>query len=855
MVRIRELLGTISLAGLLYLPVNSQEIPKNFKPVGIIESKEDDKNNNGVQDNEEKVIKYNNSVYKYFRVYHKETKKQTYFIADKDYKLIRDTELYYHLFSVITINESAKKAKEQNFEKHLSEWASDYEKIKLGILTTDIAKKSMEELSKLEGLLINEHFFGGRKIPEALDHILVEGSDLIAKKRANDGFNEIINELAEGLAVENPKDIADYVLNNMQKITATKITAARKRLLIAKKRLEAYDPDKDFWSLTQAKEFVNDLVGGLEGITYAKAYLASLGRGGSLDFGAELIAENFAEGLTGASIDKIVANLTKNEPLQKIKSTIEESKTGLAKSLGKFYIALDPKQDPNLEALLLDENIVDEEFKVKDIKASSFNFRLEMAGKGNSLFKEDELKKIGDDYKLLAKLASETKNKKDDIAVQEAKIDIIKKLNNDLSRSGISENLKLKYQEIIRSINSDKNKLQAQDEKQALEDKVKNEEIKPSKTLEKGVEIEWSKKFDGTKRLGGYLANLPCGAIIGKDGSLYLAIKTSGDIRTSGKRLEERAWVLSIMKLDENGKSIWINQGGTLSYGDISIAMDKEDNIYTNEFIALVGTSMIKYDSNGKRIWKNTLTPDHYTEYGELTIDNSGHVCIIGLNKIGSIIEKYSKDGEKIWSRQFSEDTLDKIYDITTDKEDNIYVSGYTKNMGGGNKGGLDSLVAKYSKDGKKIWIKQFGTKEEDQANDIKIDKGGKLYITGSTSGDLKGINYGGGDAFLSKLDENGGVLWSRQIGTKVGDAGIESIIDKENNIYLLGHTSGTNYKSSGFIIKYNKDGDEIWTNNFEIEDGGKPSNIILDENTNLYVIGEAGQMPSKIFITKFKQK
>ena len=358
MVSIRELLGTIGLAGLLYLPLNSQETPKNFKPVGIVESKEEDKNNNGVQDSKEKVIDYNNSTYKYFRVYHNETKKQTYFIADKDYKLIKDRELYYHLFSVITINESAKNAKKQNFEKHLSEWASDYEKIRLGILTTDIAKKSMEGLSKLEGLLINEHFFGGRKIPEALDYVLVEGSDLIAKKRANDGFNEIIKELAEGLSVENPKDIADYVLNNMQKITVEKITAARKRLLIAKKRLDIYDPNKDFWSLTQAEEFVNDLVGGLEGITYAKAYLASLGKGGSLEIGAKLIAENFAEGLTGASIDKIVFNLTKNEHLQKIKGTIEESRTRLAKSLGNFYTALDPKQDPTLEVLLLDEKII-----------------------------------------------------------------------------------------------------------------------------------------------------------------------------------------------------------------------------------------------------------------------------------------------------------------------------------------------------------------------------------------------------------------------------------------------------------------------------------------------------------------
>lgn len=367
MVFIRNLLGTISLTGLLSLPLNAQEIPRNFNPVGHIISPEEDKNNNGVSDGAERTLSYNNSTYRYFRIYNKETKKQTLFIADKEYNLLTNPEEYYNLFSIITINELVRRAKNQNFEKHLDEWANDYNKINKYILTTEFAKKSVEALSELEGLLINKTFFGGARIPELLDYALVSGSDIIAKKRVNNEFNDIILELAEGLAAKNPKDIAEYVLNHLRDITSAKLTESRRKLLITRKKLEDYDLGKDSWSLRQSENFVNDLMNGLEGITYARAYLASLGDDNSLKVGATKVAKNFAEGLTGVSIDKISSDLNRNEQLQKIKNAIEKSRVALTKSLGGFYIALDPKQDPTLRYLLLEEKILIEDKLEKEI--------------------------------------------------------------------------------------------------------------------------------------------------------------------------------------------------------------------------------------------------------------------------------------------------------------------------------------------------------------------------------------------------------------------------------------------------------------------------------------------------------
>lgn len=872
MVSIRSLIGTIGLAGLLYLPLNSQEIPKNFKPVGIVESQEEDKNNNGVQDSEEKVIDYNNAVYKYFRVYHKETRKQTYFIADKNYDIIKDPELYYHLFSVITINESAKKAKKENLERSLNEWASDYKRINRWILGTDFTKKAIEELSELEGLLINKNFFGGTKIPEAIDYVLVEGSDLMAKKRVNDEFKGIIMELAEGLATENPKDIAKYVLNNMQNITAAKITEAGRRLLIARKKLEDYDPNKDFWSLPQAERFVNDLVEGLEGITYAKAYLASLGDGNSLEIGAKLIAENFASGLTGVSIDKIAANLNRNEHLQRIKNTIEGSRTSLAKSLGKFYTALDPKQDLTLRSLLAEEGIISQEKiepkdLVKDKKPEEDDLEKKIASYESEVPATQEWTLIGT-VKKGEKISVVASGKWNRSPLTELDANGLSTLSSNPPGEGLRESALIGkfgeegipffvgkgYMGIV-PINGDfylgHNDYSLEDNSGALgvkiirygstlEDKLKNDEIK---TPKEEVEIEWSKEM-GTS--GRSFARV---IVKGKEGSLWVAGSTTESL---GER-NFGDYDSFIMKFDKKEKDFVIKQIGTKDYdGLVALVLDSQSNCYfiINKNPGPLGKYFFtKFNPELKEVFKKELKGTPAIDYSALAVDNLNNVYVAGWNGGGNVIKKYEPGGEQIWSKEFNKDWFNKFESLAIDKEYNLYVSSNTTYKDGKN------FIVKYAPDGNELWTREFDRTEK-VIYDLKISQENNVYITGMTSSDLNGINKGKEDLFLSKMDSKGRTVWDRQMGTEEADIGDKIAIDNKENIYLIGRIK----KSGGVILKYNQRGDEIWSKNFKYE--SKPpmypslSDILVDEESNIYLVGTKEYNGSKkIFITKFRQK
>ena len=371
---------------------------------------------------------------------------------------------------------------------------------------------------------------------------------------------------------------------------------------------------------------------------------------------------------------------------------------------------------------------------------------------------------------------------------------------------------------------------------------------KPSKTLEKEVEIEWSKEIGGE----GYHPNK---ILIGKGGSLYIRGITSD----SGKLKS------FLMKLDKNKELSWIKEYD-VSGRKGNVAIDNKDNIYASE-----NGLITKYNSNGEKLWERKVESwQEGISQSNFTIDNSGHICILGLlgrdpalkkyNELlgwDSVIEKYSDNGEKILSGRDYVLSRNGCYKaIITDEENNIYLTGFKC----GYSVNTNVFVAKYSKDGKEVWTNYFGINIVNSPRDIKIDKEGGLYIIGETAKE-KGRNQVERDAFLTKLNKKGEVLWSREAGTKDADTGIESIIDKEHNIYFIGRTYLTKPIES-FIIKYNKEGDKVWRKNFKIKsnpyiDASGPLSIALEGDTSFYVISGAisDQSNDKMVLTKFKQK
>jgi hypothetical protein len=111
------------------------------------------------------------------------------------------------------------------------------------------------------------------------------------------------------------------------------------------------------------------------------------------------------------------------------------------------------------------------------------------------------------------------------------------------------------------------------------------------------------------------------------------------------------------------------------------------------------------------------------------------------------------------------------------------------------------------------VGIKQFGSVDYDEAQDIAVDANGNVYVTGYTYGSLDGnVNSGDADLFLIKYNQGGIKEWTKQIGTAFDDIAYGISIDTSGNAYITGSTDGTlgdsNYGEYDiFVTKYNSDG------------------------------------------------
>jgi hypothetical protein len=187
----------------------------------------------------------------------------------------------------------------------------------------------------------------------------------------------------------------------------------------------------------------------------------------------------------------------------------------------------------------------------------------------------------------------------------------------------------------------------------------------------------------------------------------------------------------------------------------------------------------------------------------------------------------------------------------------NIATTGsHQTNYGGGN---LDGFLVKFNSNGVRQWATYFGGSGHEFIYNTSIDGMGNIYATGATSsssnfatvGAHQSTYSGGEDAYLTKFDDLGQLLWTTYYGGSGLDWGLEVLAHK-NNVYICGSTSSSNNISSsgsfqstsggsgdGFIAKFDMNGIRLWGTFV----GGMGSDavigIAMDENDNLYASGQ----------------
>lgn len=140
-----------------------------------------------------------------------------------------------------------------------------------------------------------------------------------------------------------------------------------------------------------------------------------------------------------------------------------------------------------------------------------------------------------------------------------------------------------------------------------------------------------------------------------------------------------------------------------------------------------------------------------------------------------------------------------------------------------------------------------------DFGNDIVVDAGGNVYITGyfsgtATFGTTTKTSAGANDFFVAKYNPAGLLQWVQTAGGTGEDLSFGLALDGSGNVYVTGYFFGTatfgaySKTSAGvadlFVAKYDPNGTVQWVQSAGGTNGDFGNDIAVDGSGNVYVIG-----------------
>lgn len=159
------------------------------------------------------------------------------------------------------------------------------------------------------------------------------------------------------------------------------------------------------------------------------------------------------------------------------------------------------------------------------------------------------------------------------------------------------------------------------------------------------------------------------------------------------------------------------------------------------------------------------------------------------------------------------------------------------------------------------LWAKNFRTYFSNVAGITKVDNNGNAYLIGDfetatvTIGNITLTNNsdsGLTDAYLIKFDNNGTIVWSKQIGSSKVDSINFIDIDNFGNIYIcgsfgntvtLGATTLTGYPNGSYFAKLDPNGNYLWVKKEDAINESFKINTIKSDGLGNFFIG--GKMTS----------
>ena len=234
-----------------------------------------------------------------------------------------------------------------------------------------------------------------------------------------------------------------------------------------------------------------------------------------------------------------------------------------------------------------------------------------------------------------------------------------------------------------------------------------------------------------------------------------------------------------------------------------------------------------------------------------VAVDSTGAVYVVGktAGDLGDqavdpknndvFLNKYDAAGNIIFTQRLGATEDGVGFAVAIDGNDNVIIAGQargelTTTAFGGN---LDTFVTQFNSDGQEQWTRQAGPFLDDIGLSLAVNSSNEIFVAGITRSEIGiGEGFGGGDdAFLTKLDNSGTLVYNRQFGDADNEQHTAIAVNSAGNVFLAG-TDGAN----GFLRRYG-DGDTaalVWQVTGNLGTDGGVTGLSLDNDGDIYTTG-----------------
>jgi uncharacterized delta-60 repeat protein len=346
----------------------------------------------------------------------------------------------------------------------------------------------------------------------------------------------------------------------------------------------------------------------------------------------------------------------------------------------------------------------------------------------------------------------------------------------------------------------------------------------------------------------------------GEDEAYSLVLLPSGDVVITGKSDSDLNTTTSnfdtktICYSASTGIQTWIKSfDGSAGKDDVGnqIAIDNSGNIYvagsSQDILSESDALAIKYSSAGVENWSKLYSGmgDNTENVNAMTLDVAGNTYLAGYtysrNNLKDLcIIKLNPLGDTLWVKKYNgtDNGNDEANDIKVDASGNVYITGFVKDS----LTDFDFITMKLNASGNVLWTSQFNNNTvngEDRASKLEIDPTGNVYVLGYA--DRNPIFLVNEDIVLIKYSSLGVQQWVKQyngIGN-AADTPFDLCYLPSGKIILTGSTNNT-INDDIVTIAYNSSGTQLWLQTFAGIGGGKdkPEEMEFDFNENIYIAG-----------------